>query len=220
VDNEVVYYFDTDGNICRIDADGNGYDKLVDLKGENAYGFHVSGDWVYYGLKSGNILRMGTDGSQPTIIAAPGEFVGEMLATDDWVFYKDGLNIYRMKSDGTGKAKLADKAGLYTIYDDWIYYGVISATEELQDIIRVKLDGTKKSQQIEGMFVAMNEDGLYFLREGWLYRANLDGSMPEKLNNLELFNIRLIDGNYIYYTEISQAAYRITLAGEGKTPIE
>ena len=69
---------------------------------------------------------------------------------------------------------------------------------------RMKTDGTEQST-CEGYFYGY--DGiLYYSKDDWLYRANLDGTAAEKMNQVKMWSILGIYGDYIYYGEYSGAA--------------
>lgn len=217
---DTIYFFDGEGDISRIGTDGTGYAKVADVSEENMFGFYVSGDWIYYGLKSGSIYRIKTDGTENTGIADISSFNGNMNVSADWIYYKSGISLFKMRTDGTEATKLLDNVELFEVKDDWIYYGEVSEKGEHKNICRMKLDGAEKSTLADGAFAAIDGDWLYYLKEGWLYRINLDGSAAEKMNNVNMFNICVIYGDYIYYIEYSGAAYRINLDGSNKTRIE
>jgi hypothetical protein len=217
---DTIYFFDRESGISKIGTDGTGYAKVVDVSEENMFGFYVSGDWIYYGLKTGSIYKIKTDGMEKTKIADISSFYGAMIVSGDWIYYKDGINLYKMGTEGTETAKLADNVDLFDVKDDWIYYGEITEKGEHKNIYRMKPDGTEKSKLADGDFTAINRSRLYYLKEGWLYRANLDGSAAEKINNENMFNICVIYDDYIYYIEYSGAGYRSNLDGSNKTRIE
>ena len=220
IQGDTIYFFDGERDISKIGTDGTGYAKVADVSGENMFGFNVSADWIYYGLKSGSMYKIKTDGTEKTKIADISSFNGDMNVSGDWIYYKDGISLFKMKTDGTGATKLLDNVELFEVKDDWIYYGEVSEKGERKNIYRMNLDGAEKSKLVDGAFVAIDGDYLFYLKEGWLYRANLDGSTAAKMNNVNMFTICVIYGNYIYYIEYSGAAYRIDLDGSNKTRIE
>ena len=73
-----IFFIDAERGISRIGTDGSGYDKIVDID-EGWFGFCVSGDWIYYGTKSGNLYKIRTDGEEKTKITGTGSFSGEMM---------------------------------------------------------------------------------------------------------------------------------------------
>ncbi|TJX14989.1 DUF5050 domain-containing protein [Tissierella creatinini] len=217
---DTIYFFDREGDISKIGTDGTGYAKVADVSEENMFGFYVSGDWIYYPLKTGSIYKIKTDGMEKTKIADISSFQGAMIVSGDWIYYKDDISLYKMRTEGTDTEKLADNVDLFEVKDDWIYYGEITEKGDLKNIYRMKADGTEKSKLVDGAFTAIDGNWLYYSKEGWLYRSNLDGSEGEKINNEDMFNICVIHDDYIYYIEYSGAGYRSNLDGSNKIRIE
>ena len=220
IQGDNIYFIDAESSISKIGTDGTGYTKVADVGKENMFGFNVSEDWIYYGIKSGSIYKIKTDGTAKTKIADVSSFNGDMNVSGEWIYYKDGTSLFRMRTDGTGAAKLSDNVALHEINDGWLYYCEVTEKEEWKDVYRMKPDGAEKSKLAEGSFAAIDGNWLYYSKEDWLYRANLDGSAAEKMNNVKMFSICEIYDNYIYYIEYSGAAYRINLDGSNKIRIE
>lgn len=219
IQEDNIYYIDGEG-ISKVQTDGRGQAKVLDLEAENMFGFYVSGDWIYYPLKSGEVYRVKTDGTEKNKIAKIGSFNGSMTVSGDWIYYEDGNNLSRMKTDGTGAERVSERVWIYEIKDGLIYYGEESEKGEIVGAYRMKLDGSEKSKLVDGNFVAIEGDRMYYGKKDGLFRAKLDGSAEEKLNDEDMFNICEIDDKYIYYIAYSGAAYRINLDGSGKVRIE
>lgn len=220
IQGDTIYFFDAENGISRIGTDGTGYAKVADLSEEKAFGFYVSDGWIYYGTKTGSIYKMRTDGTAKAKVADISAFYGDMNVSGDWIYYKDGNTLSKMKTDGSGATKLSENVELFEVKDDWVYYGEAGKKGEYKTIYRMKLDGTEKSKIVDGVYTAIDGDWLYYGNEGWLCRANLDGSEAEKLNDVKLWSIYGIYDGYIYYGEYSGAAYRIDLDGSNKVRIE
>jgi len=220
IQGDIIYFFDNERDISKIGTDGTGYTKVADVSSENMFGFEVSGDWIYYGLKTGSIYRIKTDGTEKTRIADIISFNGNMKVSGDWIYYKDGTSIFKMRTDGTGATKLADNVELFEVKDDWIYYGEVTEKGDYKNLYRMKLDGTEKSRLADSAITAIDGEWLYYSKDGWLYRANLDGSGVSKMNNVKMWCIFGIYGDYIFYGEYSGAAYRINLDGTNKIRIK
>lgn len=219
IQEDTIYFFGREG-IRKIKTDGTEEAKVVDADEQNMFGFYVSGDWIYYPLKSGEIYRVKTDGTEKSKIAQIDDFNGSMTVSDDWIYYEDGNDLFRMKTDGTGDERISERVWIHEIKDGWIYYGEESDKGEIVGAYKMKLDGSEKSELVEGNFVAIDGDWMYYGKEDGFFRAKLNGSSEEKLNDEEMFTICEIDDKYIYYIEYSGAAYRINLDGSDKIRIE
>lgn len=220
IQGDTIYYSDMGGGVSKIQTDGTGADKVVDVGKESSYGFEVSGDWIYYSTKPGSIYRIKTDGTEKTKIADISSFQGDMQVSGDMIYYADGKSLFKMKMDGTETIKLLDNAVIHAVVGDWIYYGEKTEKGEYENVNRMKTDGTEQTKLTEGVFTAIDGDSLYFTKDGWLNRANLDGTAAEKMNKVKMWNILDIYGEYIYYGEYSGAAYRINLDGSNKKQFE
>jgi hypothetical protein len=220
IQGDTIYYSDMGGGVSKIQTDGTGADKVVDVGKESSYGFEVSGDWIYYSTKPGSIYRIKTDGTEKTKIADISSFQGDMQVSGDMIYYADGKSLFKMKTDGTETIKLLDNAVIHAVVGDWIYYGEKTEKGEYENVNRMKTDGTEQTKLTEGVFTAIDGDSLYFTKDGWLNRANLDGTAAEIMNKVKMWNILDIYGEYIYYGEYSGAAYRINLDGSNKKQIE
>lgn len=80
-------FIDAESRISKLRTDGTGYAKVADMSGENMFGFSVSGDWIYYGLKAGSVYKIKTDGMEKNKIADISSFYGDMNVSGDWIVY-------------------------------------------------------------------------------------------------------------------------------------
>jgi len=211
--------------VCKIRTDGTGYTMIADLGRENIYGIQVSDEWIYYSCEKA-IYRIKTVGTEKTKIADSNALIGIMLISGDWIYYMDGISLSKMRTDGTEVTTLSDNVELFTVKDDWIYCGEITEDGVRRNIYRIRLDGTEKSKLADGAFVAIDEGRIYYLKDDWLCRSNLDGSDVEKLNDvLDDVTVEVIYDDYIYYIENTETvhlgpAYRINLDGSNKIRIK
>lgn len=65
----------------------------------------------------------------------------------DWIYYcnnNDNSRIYKIKTDGTGKAEITDSNAMWlNIEGDWIYYCNITDDDSVYGkIYKIKTDGT------------------------------------------------------------------------------
>lgn len=220
IQGDTIYYSDMGGGVSKIQTDGTGADKVVDVGKESLYGFEVSGDWIYYSTKPGSIYKIKTDGTEKTKIADISSFEGDMKVSSDMIYYADGTSLFKMRTDGTEAIKLLDNAVVHAVVGDWIYYGEKTEKGGYENVNRMKTDGAKPTKLAEGIFTAIDGESLYYTKDGWLYRANLDGTTAAKMNKVKMWNILGIYGEYIYYGEYSGAAYRIDVDGSNKKQFE
>ncbi|WP_320163415.1 DUF5050 domain-containing protein [uncultured Trichococcus sp.] len=220
IQGDTIYYSGMNGGVSKIQTDGTGAANVVDVGKESSYGFEVSGDWIYYSTKPGSIYKIKTDGTEKAKIADISSFEGDMKVSGDSIYYADGISLFKMQTDGTGVMKLLDNAVIHAVEGNWIFYGDKNQKGEYENVNRMKTDSTGQTKLAEGVFTAIDGNSLYYSKDGWLYRANLDGTAAEKMNKVKMWNILDIHGEYIYYGEYSGAAYRINLDGSDKKQFE
>lgn len=220
IQGDTIYYSGMNGGVSKIQTDGTGAANVVDVGKESSFGFEVSGDWIYYSTKPGSIYKIKTDGTEKAKIADISSFEGDMKVSGDSIYYVDGMSLFKMQTDGTGIMKLLDNAVIYAVEGDWIFYGEKNEKGEYGIVNRMKIDGSGQAKIAEGVFTSIDGDALYYSKDGWLYRANLDGTAAAKMNKVKMWNILDIHGEHIYYGEYSGAAYRINLDGSNKKQIE
>ncbi|MCD2346280.1 DUF5050 domain-containing protein [Clostridium guangxiense] len=119
-----IYYVNNsdDHKIYKIDLDGNFRTKVND---EWSACPQVVDDEIYYCSKTGEIMKIGTDGNSSPVDL--GEQVNEsdtdasfhINVSGDWIYYSnknDNKSLYKVKVDGSGeKYKLTDMAINYVI---------------------------------------------------------------------------------------------------------
>lgn len=221
IQDDAIYFLNDDNNIGRIDSEGENYKLILDFEGENHLGFQVVGDWIYYALKTGEIYKVTTDGQDKTKLATIAAFNGNFAASEDWIFYVDDADIYRMQTDGSEIAPLATQQELFDVVDDWVYYGEVNDKNEQETIYQMKSDGSEAVKLTNSSFSMIDDEWVYYIQDDWLHRIALDGSNTEKLADADkLFNLALIEGDYMYVIEYSGAAYRANLDGSNKVVIE
>lgn len=229
IEGDTIYFIeefapDFESSVSKIETDGSGYTIIADTGVENADIIDVSDGWIY--IFSTDIYKIKTDGTEKIKIATIDASNGNMIIYEDWIYYMDGSSLSKMRTDGTEATILSDGVELFEINDNWIYCGEVTEDGVRENLYRMSLDGTEKSKVADGAFVAIDGDRIYYLFDGWLYRANLDGSDVEKLNNaLGDVTVEVIYADYIYYIENTYSgsigpAYRINLDGSNKMRIK
>jgi len=218
IQGDTIYYGDRDtGSLSRIKTDGTGKMKL---DSDPMFGFEVSGDWIYFSVKPGSIYKIKTDGTEKTKLADISSFKGAMCVSGDSIFYIDGINLMKMMADGTGVVKLTENVEINAAKGDWVYYSELNKEGKYLNLNRMKADGTEKVKLTDGTFAAIDGEWLYYDKDDWLYRSSLDGAGETKLNDVDMWNLIGIWGDYIYYSEYSGAVYRVNMDGSNKMELK
>ena len=143
-----LYYCNTgDGNnVYKIGTDGSGRVKIND---DDSCFVNVEGKWIYYknNREFGQLFKIGIDGSGRTQVtdSEAGTIKPYYFNVNgSWIYYgyieNETCNLYKIKTDGTGKMKLCDgQSDNISIVGDWIYYRD-SVENKLH---RLKTDGTQ-----------------------------------------------------------------------------
>jgi len=224
-----VYYV-FDGSLYKRKIDWTGKVKLTESKVESIC---VSDGWVYFiSPENAGLYKIRTDGSDEVRLS--GETIGSITVSEGWVFYTTGekqetkelqygakVPIYKMKTDGTEKAKLADAAleSAPKFQDSWLYYSADG------NLYKINIDGTVQTMVAQDAGVDyLNGDWAYYvditdegggLEKVTLSRLKTDGT--EKAVAAEISGVYeySFDGDYIYYTTFKET-YRMKLDGTGK----
>lgn len=155
--------------------------------------------------------------------------VYEFVVNDDWVFYNEDFDLFKIRVDGSEKTYFADINSATDIHvvDDWIYYRNLRDESKLY---RIKIDGTNKTmlsdQEVYGI-LGIGDWIYYKVRENdsydinyYIYKMKLDGSENTKIENMQSIFERypLIKDNWIYYTNIddNKNLYKIKTDGSGQ----
>ena len=218
IQGDTIYYGDRDtGSLSRIKTDGTGKMKL---DSDPMFGFEVSGNWIYFSVKPGGIYKMKTDGTEKTKLADISSFKGAMCVSGDSILYMDGINLMKMMADGTGVVKLTENVEINAAKGDWVYYSELNKEGKYLNLNRMKADGTEKVKLTDGTFAAIDGEWLYYGKDDGLYRSSLDGAGETKLNDVDMWNLIGIWGDYIYYGEYSGAVYRVNMDGSNKIELK
>jgi hypothetical protein len=164
VDGWIYYYNAGDWDNFQIDSvglikirtDGTGKQKIAE---GDFYGIAVAGDWIYYPNRDDNdkLYKIRTDGtgkqkfSDDSIaffrisgewiyfVGSYGAFEENPVAGTVWVYDRE---LYRIRTDGTGRQKLADHdVRSLDIIGDWIYHSQIPPSGSGGNF-RMRHDGT------------------------------------------------------------------------------
>lgn len=136
-------YFVQGEQLCKMKTDGT--ERILIM--ENGCLFLTLHDNYIYYIKSNDkgLWRVFQDGSNEQKLV---DNCNMFIVNGDWIYYRDySLGLNKVKLDGSSQMKaIEDKAYVFGIGGDYIYYttdDVINGTKELR---RVKLDGTEKTK--------------------------------------------------------------------------
>ncbi len=131
---------------------------------------------------------------------------GEVAFFEGWVYYTDRNygGVYRMRSDGSNKQKIADVwVQNLNIVDGWVYYTILNSS----GLNRMKTDGSAKTKVTSRHVFSVNiVDGwIYYTAQNSIERMRCDGTGTELL--LEYpggkfpteFRHLTVTGGYMYY---------------------
>lgn len=168
----------------------------------------------------------------------------QVLKYGEWIYYVDyskGMKLYKMKSDATNQTKLEDRfVASFCIIDDWIYYTVkVDGSQVINvDIYKMKLDGTSKTQIVQGnwirSFYVVGNSIIYMeesqsARDGdeviepWtrkLRSINIDGTEKKLLGDNNLYVDAIQDGWVYYHNQIDNENFRYIYRTNGIESIQ
>ncbi len=182
----ILYYFDGDGAIHRMNLDG-GKDEIIN-SGENL-GLNIENGWIYF-LRNedgaGILYKMKTDGTK---LQKVGKDESEMfIVQDGWVYYTNmsrDNELYRMRVDGSQNQSLGvGEADMFNICGDWIYY---QGVEYDGALCRVRKDGSgeeKLKSAVPELLFSSGDTVYYIVQEDSdasysLYSIPVNGSKSE-----------------------------------------
>ncbi|WBW99118.1 DUF5050 domain-containing protein [Oceanirhabdus sp. W0125-5] len=156
---------------------------------------------------------------------------GEVIYIDgDWVYYKniyDEKKIYKIREDGSGRARVSDKEIIiYEIKDGCIYFAYGSApnigvskslykmTTDGKDIIKLNDDYTFWDYQFSGEWI------YYINPDDRISKMKTDGTEKTLLGDGDVREMKIDDG-WIYFIndEYNRHLYKIRIDGTGKTEL-
>lgn len=200
---------------------------------------HMADGWLYYTNSSdgATLYKIRPDGNDRTKLND--EFSFYIYSEDDWVYYQNlddsdawvemGLvgeanALYRMRTDGSEKAKLNDCSSNIKVVDGWVYYISWDDDSDGGNLYRVRTNGsnmTKLDGDSECILVA---DGwIYYYsraedRHFYMYKIRLDGSDKTMLSKEWGSPINVADG-WLYYSYDDLKLCKIRLDGSDRTEL-
>ena len=114
------------------------------------------------------------------------------------------------------------------VTDTWLYFTALrdTGTDAYYDldVVRMKIDGNERSTLASldrVYFFTFDEGWFYFVlkSEKGLHRMRPDGTEMQKLNNINIWALDGVSGNWMYISDYSGAYYRVKLDGSVGTRI-
>jgi len=221
----------TGKNKAKSDDKGNVVDSKALFKVANKEG-NLQGNLINYGLISQQDKRLyfAYDGLYMsfTDMATGWKRISEDVTTNinvigEWIYYIDGkAELCKIKTDGSGKTVLMDKAVIFFIVrDDNIYY-----TSGVKiNLYKMKTDGSKNVKLVDGNCRVFNLEGDWIFYTdridttniNTLWKIKTDGTSKEKI--IESCNTPVISGQWIFYLDYYNNLYKAKFDGTSKTKV-
>jgi hypothetical protein len=168
-----------------------------------------------------DLYRIGTDGTGKVKLVSDGT---APQVFGDWVYYHNAAgNLFHMKADGTEQSKIAEQALVLHESGDYLYYTysepINDKGEEKIFLYRMKLDGSEASEvwAMDRVVYYTFDDGYFYYGlgkdKGGLYRMNLDGTNSKKMNEVGIYSLDGVAGDWMYTTEYEGPTFRVKLDG-------
>ena len=233
-----IYYIAFDeGNadgVYKIKKNGKGKEKV---SSEYGYYLNISGSYLYYiSLEKEQLIKAKLNGSKSEVIA---ENVGSAPITvvDNWIYYFEGTNLFKIKTNGKKRTQLSNKAiENYQIVGNKIYYSY--ENDGKQVIAKMDLNGKNvvKIDEEAGREFFVTGNKIYFINEKYdmenyeykyeLYKMKTNAKKKEKVcdiaGGVDTHTINFTE-NALYYAKTvkdeNMAIYSIKLNGKNETKI-
>lgn len=223
VSEDWIYYTDASDkdHLYRMKEDGSENSLVI---AETVYACTIAEDTIYYTTLDG-LFRSALDGKGQTQLQSKG---GTPTVVGDWIYYaEDEMSLSRIKPDGSMDQQLLSDYEDYYLTEDSVYYIMLTETEDeslfalmlyqmgnadteaaeilvVEDVVTAQLDG--------GYLYYQLGKGNGRLEKG-LYRVNLDGSGTERVNDIMIWQLDYVLGDWMYILQYSGERYRIKLDG-------
>ena len=213
-----IYFITMDG-LDTIRKDGT---KLHHLSDSRVKAMAIVGDAIYYQMEvlGGSLHRMALDGSGKKRLHQDG--VGAFCVADDkWIYYvnkSDGDRLWRMRQDGTQRAKVAEVRPYALLVVDGVIW--FSDSEKNNALCRLDTNGRGLDTIVEEPVTMLNwcDGKIYFVRgQSGLGRCDPDGT------NMETIPQRcigaLIHNGYLFLREDYDTKKIIRTKLDGSEPV-
>lgn len=243
-----IYYSNSNdyGSLYKMKTDGSMQSKL---SGDDIKSIHVSGDWIFYDtqksmedineakekykesfmekIEPGAVYKIKIDGSEKTKLTDTDWRCGNLKVFGDWILYECNGQLYKIKTDGSGKTLISENGRIGFADGDWFYYGELSGKDvaEKFSFFRIKLNGSERENlsTIENVVNYCFSDGWFYYgteSEKGLFRVRPAGSEKTKMNNIDIWVLDGVIGNWMYISDYSGPRFRIKTDGSVGTRIK
>lgn len=222
VKDKIFYADATRGNVIyQMNLDGSGQQQLTE---ESVTALYVSED-IVYASTSDTLLWISKDGAELGRMDLQGTLASVI---GDWVYYMpiEG-SISRVKKDGTMDQQLCTDAVGYHLTEDSLYY---FQTEPYPDNFGYILTLYQRNYSdtdavevltVEKVITAQFDGGYLYYQQfkgtgqsvSGLFRVNPDGTETEQVNEVMIWSLDNVFGDWMYILEYSGERYRVKLDG-------
>lgn len=226
IDNYLYYCnFEDESKLYRFNLDTKENTKVLD----ESVSYYINEGYIYYtNLRDEKIYRVNLEGHNREKIAD--YKLDSFIVKDNWIYgvvldLKNGVKLYKVRTDGTGLSKISDNATFSNIFahEDWIFY--INAKDN-RALYKVKMDGSENVKVTDSMgieTIRYSDDSIYFIdkcRDNYLYEIDTNSSNISPVSNDRMRYITIID-DWIFYTDTihNNGLYKIKKDGTKKTKI-
>lgn len=197
--------------IENIALDGNNESNI------NNYGLVAeTKDLIFYTQET-YLYRTDKDFRNQVVLINQGDGKGKdtINVVDDWIFFRQGKEIKRMKNDGSKIDRIFKGYSLHMhVVGNWIY--LINLNDNSK-IYKMDVNGQNRDilcdKEVNDM--AIYDNKIYYSykynKESYLEVMNTDGTGKQLLANIKTRNM-VVDKGYIYYlNDVDEKLYRIEL---------
>ncbi len=208
------------GDLRKVSADA-----LGNTPGNSANGGMAvqAGDSVFYCDPEASGIYRVVPGGEPVLICAD-KALG-LNVVGDWIYYgnrSDNRRIYRVKFDGTGRAKVSDlRCYNMLAVGPWLYIAHYDS-DIGQSLYRVRADGKRKELLARLETVAiLPAGGRMFAQMAnrlFVFKTDLEEitAQGEKRTEMEF---ALIEDGWVYYASPEKALFKMRLDGSGNAQL-
>ena len=236
--SQIYYVAFDEGNVDGIyKAKKNGKGKAEKISSEYGYYLNISGNYIYYvSEENSQLIKEKLNGEKNQVIA---ENVSSepIVVVDNWIYYFEGTNLYKIKTNGKIRTQLSNKAiENYQVVGKEIYYSYESNGKYV--IAKMNLSGKDitKIDEEAGREFFVKGNKIYFINEKYdmenyeykyeLCKMKKNGKNKEKVcdieGGLDTYTINFTN-DALYYAKAvkdeKMAIYSIKLNGKNETKI-
>lgn len=234
-----IYYLAFDeGNVDGIyKTKKNGKGKKEKISSEYGYYLNISGNYIYYvSEENSQLVKSKLNGENNQVIA---ENVSSepIVVVNNWIYYFEGTNLYKIKTNGKNRTQLSNKAiENYQVVGKEIYYSYENNGKYV--IAKMNLSGKNitKIDEEAGREFFVKGNKIYFINEKYdmenyeykyeLCKMKTNGKKKEKICDIEggvdTYTINFTN-DALYYAKAvkneKMAIYSIKLNGKNETKI-